>query len=108
MRRAVELIDGEVYRSSPVYPQHALVHSEIGFQLRQRIDSAGLRLAVLAPVSVLASDHSLPQPDVDARQLHQLTDPTPEGYTTRSVIPFGARVVSRKVPEIALDTSAFG
>ncbi|TKW75363.1 MAG: Uma2 family endonuclease [Staphylococcus hominis] len=46
--------------------------------------------------------------DVAGRQLHQLTDPMPEGYATRDVVPFGARVVSKKVPEIALDTSAFG
>lgn len=30
------------------------------------------------------------------------------GYAAPDVIPFGARVVSKKVPEIALDTSAFG
>lgn len=157
---AVELIDGEIFQLSPVYSRHALVQSEISFQLRQRIDSSGLSLAVLAPVSVLAGEHSLPQPDVvvaprpsgnapvdsaavliaievssstlrhdlvkkaklyadsgipeycvvdvEARQLHQLTEPASNGYAARDVVPFGARVVLKKVPEIALDTSAFG
>lgn len=156
----VELIEGEIFQLSPVYSRHALVQNEIGYQLRQAIERAGLSLAVFAPVSVVVGRHSLPQPDVivapkpqgnapvdgasvllavevssstlrhdlvkkaivyagsgipeywvvdvEARQLHQLTDPTADGYATRDVVPFGARVVSKKVPEIALDTSAFG
>lgn len=59
----------------------------------------------------LYAEHGIPEywvVDLDGRQLHQLTDPTADGYATRDVVPFGARVVSKKVPEIALDTSAFG
>lgn len=46
--------------------------------------------------------------DLAGRQLHQLTGPTADGYAVRDVVPFGARVAMKKVPEIALDTSAFG
>lgn len=61
--------------------------------------------------TALYAEHGIPEywvVDLDGRQLHQLTDPRPDGYASRDVIPFGARVVSRKIPEIALDTSAFG
>lgn len=85
------------------------------------IDADGVLIAIeissstlrhdLVRKAALYSGRGLPEywvVDIVGRQLHQLTKPTPEGYATHSAVPFGARVVSRKVPEIALDTSAFG
>jgi Uma2 family endonuclease len=157
---SVELIEGEIFRLSPVHFPHADTCAEISTQLRTQLQALSLGLRAVSPVSIRLGDHNLPQPDVlvvrwptdrdfadpsetliavevsastlrhdlvrkavlyaahgvpeywvidlKARQLHQLTDSTPEGYATREAIPFGARVVSKKVPEIALDTSAFG
>lgn len=99
-------------------PDLLVAHAEDGDGF---VDPAVVVLAVEMSASTLRHDlvrkaelyasRSIPEYwviDLANRQLHQLTDPTPDGYATRDVVPFGARVVSKKVPEIALDTSAFG
>ncbi|UZK71138.1 Uma2 family endonuclease [Sphingomonas sp. S1-29] len=43
--------------------------------------------------------------DLNNRAIHQMTDPTPEGYAGVGVHPFGARVASKLVPQIVLDSA---
>lgn len=128
LRRAVDDAELELVVYSPVSLQiddHNLPQPDLLVASAETgdgfVDPAAVVLAVEVSSSTLRHDlvrkaelyarRAIPEywvVDLTNRELHQLTDPAAGGYLTRHVVPFGARVVSKKVPEIALDTSAFG
>ncbi|UUL82928.1 Uma2 family endonuclease [Sphingomonas qomolangmaensis] len=81
---------------------------ELGFaRLAIEVADASLKhdLTRKAP---LYAQHGIPEfwiVDLNARTIHQMTDPRPEGYASVEVHPFGARVASKLVPQIVLDSA---
>lgn len=71
------------------------------------IAQSSLRYDLDTKVSLYA-DAAIPEYwifDLAGRVVHQFAQPTPKGYTAVEVHPFGARVASKMVPQIVVDTS---
>jgi Uma2 family endonuclease len=62
--RRTELFDGEVFYMSPKHRPHARTMGELYFRMRQALDGHPSGLSVLQDVSVRASNHDVPEPDI--------------------------------------------
>lgn len=81
---------------------------ELGFaRLAIEVAGASLRHDLMRKAPLYAR-HGIPEywvVDMEGRAIHQMTDPAPSGYETVEVHPFGARVRSKLVPQIVLDST---
>ncbi len=81
---------------------------ELGFaRLAIEVADSSLRHDFTRKVPLYAR-HGVPElwiVDLKARVIHQMTDPGAEAYSTVEVHPFGGRVASKLVPQIALDSA---
>ncbi|WP_217429756.1 Uma2 family endonuclease [Sphingomonas bacterium] len=59
-----ELIDGEVYVMNAQWSRHARVKSRLARELGNVLEAIGGELEALIEVSVRASDHDMPEPDI--------------------------------------------
>ncbi len=59
-----ELIEGEIYKKSPLHRPHARAQTTIIFAIMEAIRAAGLDLEVLGPASMRLGAINLPEPDI--------------------------------------------
>ncbi len=59
-----ELIEGEVWTMNAVWRWHARAQMDFGFAIRDALRTAGLDLVVYGAGSVIASEDSVPEPDI--------------------------------------------
>lgn len=62
--RSTELIGGEVFYMSPKHRAHSRVIGELYFRIRQALERGEFALGILADISLHASDHDVPEPDL--------------------------------------------
>lgn len=62
--RSTELIGGEVFYMSPKHLAHSRVIGELYFRIRKTLETGDFGLRVFTDVSLHASDHDVPEPDL--------------------------------------------
>ena len=88
-----ELIDGEIYFMNAQWSPHARIKTRLAVQLSQWLQSAGSDLESLVEVSVHASDHDLPEPDITLTR-----------WRGRGAVPVATVALVVEVADTTLDT----
>ena len=92
--RSTELIGGEVFYMSPKHRAHSRVIGELYFRIRQALEGGDFGLSILADISLHASDHDVPEPDL------VITD-APDG---EGILPLEAAKLVIEVAHSTLNT----
>ena len=59
-----ELIDGDIYLMSAQFARHARIKTRLAFELGSAMRALNSELEALVEVSIRASDHDMPEPDI--------------------------------------------
>ena len=62
--RSTELIGGEIYYMSPKHRPHARAVTELVIAIAKALEASDFGLSVLSDISLRASDHDVPEPDL--------------------------------------------